>query len=49
MFFMFLKHVKFYVNRMLFTIQSINLFFRHTFRLQNLKFKHLIDGIVIDL
>ena len=30
-------HVKFYVNRMLFTIRSINLFFMYNFRLKKLK------------
>ena len=30
-------HVKFYVNRMLFTIQSLNLFFIYNFRLQKLE------------
>ena len=28
-------HTKFHVNWILFTIQSINLFFMHNFRLQN--------------
>ena len=41
-------HVKFCVNWMLFTIQSINLFSMHNFRYKNLKFKHLIDDIAID-
>ena len=31
------KHVKFQANRMLFTIQSINLFFMYNLRLQNLE------------
>ena len=38
-----------YVNWMLFTIWFINLFFIHNFKLQKLKFKHLIDNITIDL
>ena len=42
-------HVKLCVNQMLFTIQSINLFFMHNFKLKNLKFKHLIDDIAIDI
>ena len=41
-------HVKFRTNFILFTIQSINLFFMHNFRLQKFKFKHVIDDIVID-
>ena len=41
--------VKFYVNRMLFTIRSLDLFFMYNFKLQNSKFKHLIDDIAIDL
>ena len=32
-------YVKFHSNQILFTIQSINLFFVHNFLLQNLKFK----------
>ena len=28
-------HIKFYINWILFTIQLINLFFMHNFRLQN--------------
>ena len=31
------KHVKFHLNRMLFTIQSINLFFVHNFLSQKLE------------
>ena len=31
------KHVKFHVNRILFTIRYINLIFVHNFRLQKLK------------
>ena len=34
---------------MSFNIKSINLFFIHNFRLQNLKFKYLIDDIVTDI
>ena len=33
---------------MLFTIQSIKLFFMHYFRSQNWKFKHLVDDIAIN-
>ena len=36
MFFIFLKHIKFHANRMLFTIRSINLFFMYNFRLQKI-------------
>jgi len=39
---------KFYLNRMLFTIQLVNLFFMIILNYKNLKFKHLIDDIVID-
>ena len=44
-------YVKFLVNRMLFTIQFINLFFHACIILnyKNLKFKLLIDKITIDL
>ena len=50
MFFMFLKHMSNFmpINRMLFTIRSINIFFMSNFRLKNLKFKHLIDDIIIN-
>ena len=37
-------HIKFHVNQILFSIQSINLYFMYNFRLQNLKFKYLIDN-----
>ena len=30
-------HIKFYANRMIFTIQFINLFFMYNFKLQKLK------------
>ena len=45
------KYVKFLVNRMLLTIQFINLFFHACIILnyKNLKFKLLIDKITIDL
>ena len=36
-------YVKFRINRMLFTIRFINLFFMHNIRLQNFEFKYLID------
>ena len=42
-------HIKFYVNWMLFTIRSINLFLGIILYYKNLKFKHLVDNIVIDL
>ena len=35
--YVFNTHVKFYSNRMLFTIQSINLFFLHKFKSQKLE------------
>ena len=38
-----------FYNWILYTIQFINLFFMHNFKLQNFKFKHLIDDIAIDL
>ena len=42
-------NVKFCINQILFTIQSLNLFFIHNFILQkNLKFKHFIDDIAIN-
>ena len=38
-----------HVNRMLFTIQSINSYFMHYFKLQKLEFKQLIDhDMIID-
>ena len=37
-------HIKFIANQILFTIRLINLFFMLNFRLQNLKFKYLIDN-----
>ena len=37
-------YIKFYVNWILFIIRFINLFFMH----KNLKFKYLIDNIIID-
>ena len=44
-----LSLVKFRVNRMLFTIPCINLFLYIILDYKNLKFKHLIDDITIDL
>ena len=38
-------YIKFYVNWILFIIRFINLFFMH----KNLKFKYLINNIIIDL
>ena len=47
--YIFKMHIKFCANKMLFTIQSINLFFMHDFRLQKLeKFTYLIDDKVVD-
>ena len=42
-------YVKFRANWMLFIIRSINFFLSITLDYKNLKFKHLIDDIVIDL
>ena len=42
-------YVKFRINRILFTIRFINLFFMHNIRLQNFEFKYLIDDIAINL
>ena len=42
-------NVKFCINQILFTIQSLNLFFIHNFIVQkNVKFKHFIDDIAIN-
>ena len=41
-------HVKFHSNWMLFIIQLINLLLMHILDHRNLKFKYLIDDIVID-
>ena len=41
-------HVKFRVNKILFSIQSMNLYFINNFKLQKLKIKYLIDNIAID-
>ena len=38
---------KFYLNRMLFTVQLVNLFFMIILNYKNLKFKHLINDITI--
>ena len=40
--------VKFRSNRILFTIQSINIFFKLNVLPKNFKFKHVIDDITID-
>ena len=49
-FYMFFNtYVEFRVNRILFTIQSINLFFMQHFGPQNLKVKYMINNIAIDL
>ena len=42
-----IMHIKFCINRKLFTIQSINLFLYITLNYKNLKFKYLIDDIVM--
>ena len=42
-------HVKFHSNRMLFTIQSMNLFFMHNFRLQKLEILAFVDELAISL
>ena len=41
-------YIKFYDNRILFTIRFINLFYMYNFKLQKLEIKRLIDEIVID-
>ena len=48
-FYVFKMHVKLHSNRMLFTIQSTNLFLCIILKHKNLKFKQLIDDIGIDL
>ena len=47
-FYIFNMHVKLCSNRMLFIIQSTNLFLCIILEYKNLKFKHLIDDIGID-
>ena len=42
-------HAIFHINWILFTIRSINSSFMHYFKLQNLKFKQLIDEMTINL
>ena len=46
--YVFNTHVKFRDNRMLFIIQSINLFLFIILEYKNLKFKYLINNIAID-
>ena len=46
--YVFNMHANFYTNQMLFTIQSINLYFMQYCKLQKLEFKQLIDDIAID-
>ena len=48
-FYVFNIHVKFHSNWMLFTIRSKNLYLVHIFYHKNLKFKHVIDDITINL
>ena len=45
---MFLTHIKFHMNQMLFTIWFIKLFLCIILNCKILKFKHLINGITID-
>ena len=50
MFLMFLTHMLiFCVNKMLFTIQFIYLFFMYDLNYKNLKFKHLICYLLFNL
>jgi len=42
-------YANFHANKILFTIQFINSSFMHYFKLQKLKFKQMIDYIIIDL
>ena len=41
--------LKFFLNKILFIIRSINLYFMHNLDHRNLKFKHSIDDIFIGL
>ena len=45
-FFIFLIHIKFHTNRMLFIIQYITYFLCIILYYKNLKFKHLINDII---
>ena len=42
-------HIKFYVNRILFTIWFMSLYFMYNFKLQKLEIKQFINDIAIDL
>ena len=42
-------HTNIHVNQLSFIIQSINLFFTHYFKIQELEFKQLIDDMTIDI
>ena len=42
-------HTNFHINQLFFTIQSINSYFIHYFKLQNLEFQQLINNMVIDI
>ena len=42
-------HIKFNINKILFNIQSINLFLFVIFYYKNLKLKYVIDDIVINI
>ena len=42
-------HINFHINRLLFTILSINSSFMHYFKVQKLEFIQLINGMTIDL
>ena len=42
-------HIKFNINKILFNIQSTNLFLFVIFYYKNLKLKYVIDDIIIDI
>ena len=42
-------HINFHINRLLFTILSINSSFMHYFKVQKLEFKQLIDDMTTNL
>ena len=47
--YIFNMYANFHINRLLFTIRSINLFFMKYFKLHKLEFKQLIDSMTINL
>jgi len=47
--YIFNTHIKFHSNKILFTIRSIKLFLCIILYHKNLKFKHFIDDMAIDL